>query len=559
MAGISLQFYLNDGSDTFRDYSSGNASFPTIDYFGWSREGYNFLYWNFASDGSGTTYYADAPIPESLRGGSEPFYAIWEAVSPSVTYYKTSSTDLTSVADAIRAKSGTSASLVYPNGFVSAIEDISFDGAVRFLDYDGTVVYAYSATDFANLSAMPANPTHTGLTPQGWNWSLADAKTYVATYGKLDIGQMYVTDDGKTRIYISLVDSVRLSPYLGICPNGTVAVDWGDNTATDTLTGTSLTTVQRVQHTYTSAGDYVITLTVSSGSFAIYGSSSSTNGTYLLTRTNGDIASQRCYQNAIQKIELGANVSIDANAFYNCFSLTSITIPSTVTSIGSYAFQYCYSLASITIPSSVTSIRGSAFYLCYSLASITIPSSVTSISSNAFNECYSLTSITMPSSVTTIGYNAFYKCHSLASVTIPSSVRSIGNNAFDECHSLASITIPSSVTSIDRYMFDRCYSLASITIPSSVTSISYNVFNSCPSLASITIPSSVTSIGSNTFYNCYGVAEYHLLPTTPPTLSDTSAFTGILPDCKIYVPAASLTAYQEATNWSTYASYMVGE
>ena len=156
MAGIGLQFYLNDGSDTFRDYSSGNASFPTIDYFRWSREGYNFLYWNTASDGSGTTYYADAPIPESLRGGGGPFYAIWEAVNPTVTYYITNSTELTSVADAIRAKGGTSASLVYPTGFVSAIENLNIDESVITITLhgekiaDGYRLY-FTASDVAKI------------------------------------------------------------------------------------------------------------------------------------------------------------------------------------------------------------------------------------------------------------------------------------------------------------------------------------------------------------------------------------------------------------------------
>ena len=167
---------------------------------------------------------------------------------------------------------------------------------VRFIDYDGTVLYSYSASEFANLTAMPANPTHTGLTSQGWNWSLADAKAQVTATGTCDIGQMYVTDDGKTRIYISLVDSARLSPYLGICLNGTVVVDWGDNTATDTLTGASLTTVITAQHTYASTGDYVITLTISIGTFAIYGASGP--GSYLLTRNGTSLSSQRCYQNA---------------------------------------------------------------------------------------------------------------------------------------------------------------------------------------------------------------------------------------------------------------------
>ena len=389
----------------------------------------------------------------------------------------------------------------------------SASDAVRFIDYDGTILHTYSAEDFAALTAMPANPTHTGLTSQGWNWSLADAKAQVTATGTCDIGQMYVTDDGKTRIYISLVDSARLSPYLGICPNGTVVVDWGDGTATDTLTGTSLTTVQRAQHTYASTGNYIITLTVISGSFQIYGSNSSTNGSYLLTRTNGTIASQRCYQNAIQKVELGANVSIGTYAFSYCYALSSVTIPSSVTTIGTYAFCNCFSLSSITIPSGVTSIGGSAFYYCYSLSSIAIPSGVTTIGDSAFSYCTSLSSIAIPSGVTTIGNNAFYNCASLSSIAIPSSV-----------------------TSIDTYAF-------------------YN----CASLSSIAIPSGVTSISTYAFYNCNSVAEYHLLPTTPPTLSSTNAFTGILTDCKIYVPSASLSAYQTATNWSTYKSKMVGE
>ena len=406
---------------------------------------------------------------------------------------------------------------------------------VNFYDYDGTILYSYSASDFANLSALPANPTHTGLTAQGWNWTLLDAKAKVIAMGTCDIGQMYITDDGKTRIYISLVDSARLSPYLSIRPNGTVIVDWGDNTATDTLTGTSTSIAKSVQHTYAAIGDYVITLEVTSGRFQI-SSTSLTSGSSLLTRNTENISSQRCYQNTIQKIELGSNVSLGSYGFASCYSLASITIPSGVTSIGTYVFDTCYSLASVTIPSGVTSIGGGAFDGCYSLASISMPSGVTSIGTSAFSSCSSLTSISIPSGITSIGDSTFSGCRSLASITIPSGVTRFWNNAFSLCCSLASITIPSGVTSIGTSTFASCYPLASITIPSSVT-----------------------SVGSSAFYNCYCVAEYHFLPTTPPTLANTSAFTGILSDCKIYVPAASLSAYQTATNWSTYASYMVGE
>ena len=62
---------------------------------------------------------------------------------------------------------------------------------VNFIDFDGTIRYSYTASEFAALTALPANPSHSGLTSQGWNWSLADAKAYVAAYGMLDIGVLY--------------------------------------------------------------------------------------------------------------------------------------------------------------------------------------------------------------------------------------------------------------------------------------------------------------------------------------------------------------------------------
>ena len=192
---------------------------------------------------------------------------------------------------------------------------------------------------------------------------------------------------------------------------------------------------------------------------------------------------------------------------------TEIVIPSEykgkpVIGISDDAFKKCVSLTSVTIPDSVTSIGNSSFYGCSSLTRVTIGNSVTSIGSNAFDGCDSLTSVTIPDSVTSIGNSAFSGCSSLTSVTIPDSVTSIGGYAFCGCDSLTCVSIPNSVTSIDRGAFSGCSSLTSIVIPDSVTSIDRSAFEYCTSLTSIVIPDSVTSIGDGAFYGCDSLTIY---------------------------------------------------
>lgn len=446
---------------------------------------------------------------------------------------------------------------------------------IRFFDYDGTLVASYSSVP----SSLPSVPTHTGLTNGTWNYTLQEITTQFNAMGTCDVGANYATVSGATEIDIELKDDARLHPYLSLAVNGTVEIDWGDNSTPDTSTGTSLTTRKSdIHHEYAAAGSYTIKITKTSGTgYSLYCAS------YPLLNKNGNTTyANQVYSNSVQAVRVGEDCAIGNSAFSTCYSLTSVSIPSGVTSIETYAFANCYSLVSASIPSSVTSIGTNAFQACYSLESISIPSGVTSIGNSVLYNCDSLASVSIPSGVTSIGQSAFYQCYSLASVPIPSGVTSIGGSAFYNCHSLASVTIPSGVTSIGASAFYNCPSLASVTIPSGVTSIESNTFNycsslasvsipddmtsfgtyafsGCHSLASVTIPSSVTSISGQAFSNCYGMAEYHFKPTTPPTLAYTNAFTGIPSDCVMYVPAASLTDYQTANNWSTYASRMVGE
>jgi len=177
-------------------------------------------------------------------------------------------------------------------------------------------------------------------------------------------------------------------------------------------------------------------------------------------------------------------------------NIKNVVINEGITNIGGCAFYDCRSLTFVTIPNSVTAIGSSAFYGCTSLTSVTIPNSVTTIGSSAFSGCEKLTSVTIPNSVTTIGRSAFYKCTSLTSVTIPNSVTAIEDGAFYKCTSLTSVTIPNSVTTIGNYAFYDCTSLENVYLyanPDNLTwEYDYNEFIKDPKKGT----------------NCHVIADY---------------------------------------------------
>lgn len=163
-------------------------------------------------------------------------------------------------------------------------------------------------------------------------------------------------------------------------------------------------------------------------------------------------------------------ISIGNKAFWECTSLTGVTIPEGVTSIGDRAFEHCASLTSVTIPEGVTSIGNDAFSLCGNLTSISLPKSLTSISSYGFSGT-DLTSITIPENVRSIGCEAFFLCDKLKKVVLPEGITRISSKTFAMCSNLTSITIPDSVTSIGNGVFCGCSKLKSVVIPDSVIEI----------------------------------------------------------------------------------------
>ena len=262
---------------------------------------------------------------------------------------------------------------------------------------------------------------------------------------------------------------------------------------------------------------------------------------YLLDNTNKTATVTYAGETYIEGSEYTGSINIPSTVSYNNQVYS-------VTSIRDYAFFNCSSLTSITIPEGVTSIGNYTFENCSSLTSITIPEGVTSIRIYTFENCSSLTSITIPSGVTSIGERAFQGCSSLTSITIPESVTSIEQHAFQDCSALTSITIPSGVTSIGKFVFSGCSGLTSITIPSGVTSIGEYAFEYCKSLTSITIPEGVESIGNAAFTRCLNLTSFVVFATNPPKLG-TNIFRGIINTVTIYVP--DVQAYK---NWEGFAN-----
>ncbi len=252
--------------------------------------------------------------------------------------------------------------------------------------------------------------------------------------------------------------------------------------------------------------------------------------------------------------------SIGDYAFFGCTEIESITIPSSLISIGYGAFG-CFEnpnsgwgggsatpvfidlaissvyitdmeawcnisfednplsgslylnnslITKLGIPRGVTSINDYSFSNCKSITSVVVPDTVTSIGSSAFENCSALTSMDIPDTVTSIGNSAFYGCSSLTSIDIPSGITSIGASTFYDCSAMTSINIPNSVTFIGNSAFYGCSAMTSMSIPNSVTSFGDFAFYNCSRLKSVLIPDRVTSIGSSAFENCFALTSVNI-------------------------------------------------
>lgn len=401
--------------------------------------------------------------------------------------------------------------------------DLTIPKDVDFIDYDGRLLYSYTKSEFLALESLPANPTNTGLVAQGWNWTLADAKAFVTDYGALVVGQNYTTSDGKTRVYLTIPTDYVVNGVFNIRLNvnwpeaGSFTVAWGDGDSQTVTKGN--TSYTETDHTYTSPGDYVIEITVASGSsirLGYYGS----NRTLLYTWGRSKLC--------VTKVEIGDGViGLCRNTFAAFHNMKSVSIPTTCknhdtgTDIAMFSGD---SLTGIVFPSGTVGqdtriIANSSLHLKY----VSIPKTMTGFRLDLSNTP-SLRKLIFPSYTTSAKLDVkLYDCIPLTHFIVPGTYTTIEN--------------------------DRCR-------------------NSL--IRKLIIPASVTAITQNTPFSYNNdLTEIHILPESPPTLNNKAAFavninTGALADgCIMYVPYSEdhsiLTAYQTSTNWSSYASYMQEE
>ena len=230
--------------------------------------------------------------------------------------------------------------------------------------------------------------------------------------------------------------------------------------------------------------------------------------------------------------------SIRYHAFYECKSLTEVTIPNSVTTIGNGAFDSCTGLQkviwnarNIQDPqifnqpfSGCDRLTDFVFgeeveyipnYLCFQLTSLkklVIGNSVTTIGMWAFYECTGLTEVTIPNSVTTIGYKAFDGCTGLQKVIWNARNAQdlqyvYDNPIFPDCNQLTDFVFGEEVEHIPDFLCNNLRLLNTIVIPNSVTTIGQLAFNSCTGLQKVTIGNSVTTIGERAFSECRGLQK----------------------------------------------------
>ncbi len=247
--------------------------------------------------------------------------------------------------------------------------------------------------------------------------------------------------------------------------------------------------------------------------------------------------------------------TIESYAFNGCYSLTSVFIPESVSSIGAGVFKSCSELAQITVAA------GNEYYDSRNNCNAIINTKTNQLIAGCQNTI-------IPNTVQSIGGNAFYGHTGLVSLAIPASVRSIEVSAFGY-NGLEQIIVHSGNPVYDSR--DNCNAIVrtdynelvvgckSSVISNSVIRIGNNAFNNCKSLTALEIPSSVRTIGYSAFEGCSNLSSINIFASIPPTLNGNNVFNGVDKSIPVTVHCEAIDAYGNATGWSAFGNYQTFE
>lgn len=418
------------------------------------------------------------------------------------------------IANAIRTTTGTNGAFAVDemaNAILLGDKEVESKD-VDFYDYDGTRLYSYTLDEIQSLSELPPLPSHDGLITQEWNWTLDELKSanHIA-----DVGAIFITDDGKTRFYVTIPeenDEREFCLDFSISKDGSVSVDWGDETTPEVFTSDANNKIFYLIHTYSSSGDYIITVDILANPNGFGFNSGSYKRPMFSYEAGYYDANNRFYRHAkkVKKIEIGSanngNMYIGQGAFKECYYLETITVPNGISILDGYAFENTKSLKHINIPRTVTQTNGYCF------------------------KGSSLTHFANHPSLLCGGPEVFNSCN-LERVVITGDEHNIGN-----------------------YLCLYGKRIREIYLPEGITNIGNQPFSGCLSLYSLTIPSTCVSLGNYFVHDMDSLRHLRFMSEVPPTAPSTSTF-NMPADLIIHIPHGTLEAYTTATNYPDPSVY----
>lgn len=419
-------------------------------------------------------------------------------------------TSLTSIADSIRKKTGKKDKLAFPAGFVSEIDSIQTGGGsapaeeikekdVNFFDYNGTLIASYTEAEAKALTSLPTPPEHSGLVFQGWNYTLEEV---IANAEMADIGALYTTDDGATRLEIEVLERRDVKVGFSQSKAEGVLIDWGDGK--DERSAAVSSDVFST-HIYNQPGKYTITLTIDEDCDILFGA----NGYPL--------------------------VSID--------------------SIG--ASEACNVLRNAYIGDRVTKFSNGVFLNNYALHSVSMSKGVIGLSESNFKNS-SIEFITIPSGIDTILSETFYECGCLKNISLPVSVQNLEQSAISQCNALKRLNFKN-IVNPQKGAVSYDNTISEIVVNADVTHIPNKFCSGCKGLEKISFLGKVKIFYSGALSNCCSLKTIDLTHcSTVPTLQDTEILNSYGPDLEILVPAALADEWRQATNWTALAKYIKG-